>query len=68
MNYTTPPATTQARPRFLLELEALPGLEGEPDAIIRLRALLKAAGRRWRFRCLSVCEVSATTPHEDPAP
>lgn len=48
------------RPRFRLVLEVQPGRE---PAAVRLRALLKFAGRRLGLKCRSVEEV---LPTEEP--
>src|SRR5262249_8184269 len=43
----------EPRPTWLLTIEALPA---DTPAIIRLRALLKHAGRALRLRCIKVVE------------
>ena len=52
-SHTPAPKTAQAPPVYTLVLRAEPGT----DPIRNLRALLKAAKRRFGFRALSVVEV-----------
>lgn len=42
------------RPRFIMELEALPG--DQRPAVIRLRQILKLALRGFQMRCVAISE------------
>ena len=48
-------------PTFLIRLRALPN-RGGPDPIVRLRRLLKVAGRSFGFRAVEVRPVKGTEP------
>jgi hypothetical protein len=45
---------TPGRSRYVIELQSLPNI---PDEIVRLRQLLKKAGRRYGFKCVTYREV-----------
>jgi hypothetical protein len=49
--------TTLPRPRFALELEALPDRPGDSPPSVRLRVLLKRLKRSYGFRCLRYAEL-----------
>jgi hypothetical protein len=45
-----------SEPAWTLVFEPMPARPGEPPVSVRVRALLKLAGRRFRLRCVSLKE------------